>query len=60
MRVEVGEGVVLLVREEGLPLGAGKKKSIVAGIAAMLWLIGRNIIRRTLPSVYFETVFLRG
>ncbi len=35
MRVEAGEGVVLLVKEEGLPLGAGKKKSVVAGIAAV-------------------------
>lgn len=34
MRVEVGEGVGLLAKEEGLPLGAGINMSVVAGIAA--------------------------
>ena len=34
MRVEVGEGVVLLVKEDGLPLGAGINMSVVAGITA--------------------------
>lgn len=52
MRVEVGEGVGLLVKE-GLPLGAGKNMSIVAGVAAVPWLIFLSTTR-ILSSVDFS------
>lgn len=50
MRVEVGEGVGLLAKEEGLPLRAGINMSVVAGIAARSRVI--VLTPRILPSFW--------